>query len=55
VVEDLDGRPLEHRCDAMRDLSEPHDACHGNVVGRDAATEQRPVRARRDAHRVAVL
>ena len=37
VVEDLDGRPLEHRCDVMSDLSEQHDACHGNVVGRDAA------------------
>jgi hypothetical protein len=24
VVEDLDGRPLEHRCDAMSDLSEQH-------------------------------
>ena len=37
VVEDLNRRPLEHGCDAVRDFPEQHDARHGNVVGRDAA------------------
>jgi hypothetical protein len=37
VVEDLDRRPLECGCDAVRDLPKQHDARHGHVVGRDAA------------------
>jgi hypothetical protein len=37
MVEDLDRRPLEPWRDAVRDLSEQHDARHGDVVGRDAA------------------
>src|SRR5215217_3612835 len=32
VVEDLNRRPLEHGCDAVRDFPEQHDARHGNVV-----------------------
>jgi hypothetical protein len=31
----MDGR-WSTGADAMSDLSEQHDACHGNVVGRDA-------------------
>ena len=31
----MDGR--WSTCNSMSDLSEQHDACHGNVVGRDAA------------------
>jgi hypothetical protein len=37
MVEDLDRRPVEPWRDAVRDLSEQHDARHGDVVGRDAA------------------
>jgi hypothetical protein len=37
VVKDLGRRPLKRGCDAVRDLSEQDDACHGNVIGRDAA------------------
>jgi hypothetical protein len=34
VVEELDRRPLEHRCDAMSAARSTNDACHGNVIGR---------------------
>ena len=37
VVEDLDRRPLECGCNAVRYLPQQHDARHGHVVGRDAA------------------
>jgi hypothetical protein len=37
MVEDLDWRPLKHRCDAVRNLPQQHKACHGHVIGRDAA------------------
>jgi hypothetical protein len=37
MVQDLDRWPLKRGCDAVGDLPQQHDACHGNVIGRDAA------------------
>lgn len=37
VVKDLDRWPLKCRCDGARDLSEQHDARHGDIVGGDGA------------------